>query len=87
MFTESGMAAKELLATQESTALEGTYTAKTMAALLSDMHTGTLAGQNVLYWHTYNTQGLDARIAGLDYHALPPDFHRYFERPVQELDE
>jgi len=86
VFTESGMAAKKLLAQQENIALEGTYTAKTMAALLSDMHSGKLSGLNVLYWHTYNAVSLDARIAGLDYHTLPSEFHPYFERPVQELD-
>ena len=86
-FTPDGMAAKKLLAEREDLALEGTYTGKSMAALLADTDSGRLAGKNVLYWHTYNSRELQDRIAGLDYHALPPGFHRYFERPVQPLDD
>ncbi|MBT8136762.1 MAG: pyridoxal-phosphate dependent enzyme [Gammaproteobacteria bacterium] len=86
VFTEDGMAAKQLLAQRCGIALEGTYTAKAVAALLADRDAGRLAGKNVLYWHTYNAVDLRPRIAGLDYRELPRDFHQYFERPVQPLD-
>lgn len=87
VFTEAGMEAKSLLWERENIALEGTYTAKTMAALLADLQHDRLAGLNVLYWHTYNAVDLGPRTSGLDYHDLPADFHSYFERPVQPLDE
>ena len=86
VFTEAGMAARTLLAEREGLALEGTYTAKAMAALLADIDDDRLAGQNVVYWHTYNSIGLADRVDGLDYRVLPADFHRYFEQPVQPLD-
>lgn len=87
VFTEAAMAAKKLLMQRENIALEGTYTGKAMAALLADQQRGELAGLNVLYWHTYNSIDLAPRTTGLDYHDLPTDFHGYFERPVQPLDQ
>ncbi|NNF67912.1 MAG: pyridoxal-phosphate dependent enzyme [Gammaproteobacteria bacterium] len=83
IFTKEGMAAKRLLAEKEGLSLEGTYTAKTIAALLEDLQNGSLDGKNALYWHTYNLQPVPD--TG-DYKKLPPGFHRYFESPVQELD-
>ena len=66
--------------------LEGTYTGKTFAALLSDAATGTLQGKNVLFWNTHNSQDTAALGAGSDWHDLPEALRRYFEDPVQPLD-
>ncbi len=87
VFTPAGMAARRRLQELEGLRLEGTYTAKAMAALLADLEAGALKGQTVLFWNTYNGADLGARTAGLDYHDLPVEFHTYFERPVQPLDE
>ena len=51
--TEAGRQAKEAAAAQ-GIALEGTYTAKTLAALRAQAPSG-----ETLYWHTYNSHPLD----------------------------
>lgn len=83
VFTQAGMAAKKRLFDDEQLKLEGTYTGKAMAALLSDLEQQR-DDRTILYWHTYNARPLAG--AGSDYHELPAPFHRYFETPVQALD-
>jgi D-cysteine desulfhydrase len=59
--------------------LETTYTGKTMAALLADMHEPNTRELNFLYWHTYNSVPLDVPTDHpLDEKALPSEFLRYF---------
>jgi 1-aminocyclopropane-1-carboxylate deaminase/D-cysteine desulfhydrase-like pyridoxal-dependent ACC family enzyme len=85
-FTEEGMAALAFARRAFDIGLEGTYTGKALAALLADLRTGRLANRNVLFWNTYNGQPMPADAMALDYHELPPPFHRYFETPFQPLD-
>ena len=85
-FTPEGMAALALAREAFGIGLEGTYTGKAFAALLSDLQAGRLAGRNVLFWNTYNGQPFPAEALALDYRELPPPFHRYFETPFQPLD-
>lgn len=85
-YTEEGMRAVRLLRETEDLAIEGTYTGKTLAALLADADSRKLRGKTVLFWNTYNARDFSADIAGMDYHTLPPAFHRYFEDAVQPLD-
>ncbi len=71
--------AQALLQETEDLTLEPTYTAKTMAALLSLVESGKLREGPVLYWHTYNA--LPAPFPppkGDDYRRLPRTFHRFF---------
>jgi len=72
--------AQALLAESESLALDHTYTAKTMAALLALLQDGRLGEGPTLYWHTYNAlpQPLPQPEPN-DYRRLPPAFHRFFE--------
>ncbi len=63
----------------ENLTLETTYTGKTMAALLHDLRSGKFDDQTVLYWNTLNSHDFSQEIADIDFHALPPDFHPYFE--------
>ncbi len=86
LYTEEGMRAVRLLGDTEGVSIEGTYTGKTLAALIADTTAGILRGQTVLFWNTYNARDFTSDIAGMDYHALPPAFHRYFEEDVQPLD-
>jgi len=44
--------------------LEGTYTAKTLAALLDDARAGLLVDKTVLFWNTYNSRSLLADASG-----------------------
>jgi D-cysteine desulfhydrase len=56
--------------------LESTYTGKAMAALVHDLRTSRLAGENLLFWNTYNSRPLppaEAAVAG-----IPEEFQRYF---------
>ncbi len=85
-FTEAGMAAVELLAKSEGIQLEGTYTGKTMAALIDQVKGHGTKHEVVLFWNTYNAIDFSDTIRGTDYHQLPRRFHQYFEDDVQPLD-
>jgi len=86
IFTEPGMAAVALMREHEGIQLDGTYTGKTLAALLSDAAGGRLAGKAVLFWNTLNSRHYAEDTSNADYHELPACFHRFFEQPVQPLD-
>ena len=81
--TPEGERAQALLAESEGLALDLTYTAKTVAALLTLMQDGRLGEGPTLYWHTYNAlpQPLPQPEPD-DYRRLPPAFHRFFEAPA-----
>lgn len=85
-FTEAGARATELLREKAGIILNGAYSAKAVAALLSDAQRGELGGKVVLFWNTYNSRDLTSFTDGLDYRELPRSFHRYFEEDVQLLD-
>ena len=81
--TEAGMTAVRRLSELEGVALEGTYTGKALACLLTDGESGALERQKILFWNTYNSQSQEAAIKNVDYHQLPEDFHRYFQEAPQ----
>jgi 1-aminocyclopropane-1-carboxylate deaminase/D-cysteine desulfhydrase-like pyridoxal-dependent ACC family enzyme len=76
--TPEGEEAVERFGEAEGVHLETTYTGKATAALLHDLRSGALDGQTVLYWNTLNSRDLAAQTDGIDFHALPPEFHPYF---------
>ncbi len=84
IFTAPGNDAVRLAAALEGVDLEGTYTGKTLAALIADARAGAIDRHTVLFWNTYNARDLSPLTSGVDYHELPAAFHRYFERPVQD---
>lgn len=86
-FTEAGMGAVSLMEETEGIKLEGTYTGKTLTALIHDAESKDLNDKVVLFWNTYNSGDFSGRIAAIDYRQLPKCFHRYFEAEVQPLDE
>jgi 1-aminocyclopropane-1-carboxylate deaminase/D-cysteine desulfhydrase-like pyridoxal-dependent ACC family enzyme len=86
LFTEKGMEAVSLMRECEGIKLDGTYTGKALAALRHDAKNGNLRGKTVLFWNTLNSRDFSDDISGLDYHAMPRPFHRYFEEEVQPLD-
>jgi D-cysteine desulfhydrase len=58
--------------------LEGTYTGKAMAAIMSDLRRESR--QRVLFWNTCNSRNLTVPAAApLDRDALPGEFLRYFD--------
>lgn len=66
--------------------LDHTYTGKALTAIMADAAAARLRGKHVLFWNTYNSRDLAEAVSGLDYRELPPEFHSYFEEPVQPLD-
>lgn len=58
--------------------LDGTYSAKAMAALVHDAQSGARDGGPVLFWATYNSKDVYGETTGIDYRDLPRTFHRYF---------
>jgi D-cysteine desulfhydrase len=86
LFTNEGMEAVSLMRKCEGIKLDGTYTGKTLAALIDDAKSGSLRGRAVLFWNTLNSRDFSDVISSIDYHSLPHDFHRYFVAEVQPLD-
>jgi len=86
LFTKEGMEAVSLMREREGIKLDGTYTGKTLAALIDDAKSGGLRGRAVLFWNTLNSRDFSDAISDVDYHNLPRRFHRYFEEAVQPLD-
>jgi len=78
--TPEGERVQTLLRERHGLALDLTYTAKTMAALLALLEDGRLGEGPTLYWHTYNALPPPLPQPGPDdYRRLPPAFHRFFE--------
>ena len=85
-FTLVGLEAMTKIAASEGIKLDGTYTGKTMAALISDVEKEKIKDQVVLFWNTHNSRDFSNTIEGINYRDLPQAFHRYFEEDVQKLD-
>lgn len=86
LFTGAGMAAVQRAAHAEGLHLEGTYTGKTMAALIEDGVGGRLRHETALFWNTYNSRATGVALADFDPAVLPRGLRRYFTEPVQALD-
>jgi 1-aminocyclopropane-1-carboxylate deaminase/D-cysteine desulfhydrase-like pyridoxal-dependent ACC family enzyme len=84
--TPASVKAVEAASAHAGLHLEGTYTGKTFAALLSDLREGMLRNKTALFWNTYNSRDLSSAVSGMDYRQLPAPFHRYFETEAQPLD-
>ncbi|MDX2166802.1 MAG: pyridoxal-phosphate dependent enzyme [Deltaproteobacteria bacterium] len=77
--SEDGVAAARLIAECEGVALETTYTAKAVAALLALARRPEWRGRPLLFWNTYSSVDPAAALPPLpDWRALPPAFHRFF---------
>jgi len=85
-FTGEGTEALNLMEQNEGIKLDGTYTGKTVAALINDARKQDLRDKVVLFWNTLNSRDFSDIIADIDYHNLPKSFHCYFEEEVQPLD-
>lgn len=85
LFTEKGMEAVKLMQELEGIKLDGTYTGKTLAAVIDDAKSGNLQDKTVLFWNTLNSREFPEAISNIDYHELPRSFRRYFEEEVQTL--
>ena len=86
LFTKEGMDAVSLMRECESIKLDGTYTGKTLAALIDDAKSRKRPNKTILFWNTLNSRDFSDAISDIDYRSLPRKFHRYFEGKVQPLD-
>ena len=86
LFTDGGMEAVALMRECEGIKLDGTYTGKTLAALIDDAKSRRVQGNAVLFWNTLNSRDFSGVISSVDYRSLPHNFHRYFKEEVQPLD-
>ncbi len=86
LFTPEGMEAVSLMQTQYGITLDGTYTGKTCAAMLSGIKRSDHAGKVAVFWNTLNSKPAPEGLDKLDYHKLPQAFWKYFETDLQPLD-
>lgn len=63
----------------ESASLDATWTAPTIASLITDIGSENLKEKVILYWHTYNSRPYPYELDQIDYHQLPKAFWHYFE--------
>ncbi len=71
----------------EGIKLEGTYSAKPIAAITDDAHNGIINKDHVvLFWNTYCGIDYSSLCSRNDYKKLPEELHIYFESEVQPLD-
>ncbi len=82
--TEEAAEAIQLGMEDESLPLEGTYTGKAFAAMISYAREGHLHDRLGLYWHTLNAVAHPAEAQNADFRNLPDPFHRYFTEPAQD---
>jgi D-cysteine desulfhydrase len=77
--TRAAAVAAELMERSEGIALDATYSAKCLAALLHAAREPRYAGRPLLFWNTYSSIDPAAGLATLpDPSALPPAFARFF---------
>jgi len=88
LYTPEAVAAIQLFEQLEHIKLEGTYSAKPIAAIINDAaHDNTLSikDKTILFWNTYCGIDYSYLTDGYDYRNLPKEFHVYFEEDVQPL--
>jgi 1-aminocyclopropane-1-carboxylate deaminase/D-cysteine desulfhydrase-like pyridoxal-dependent ACC family enzyme len=85
-FTSQGVKAISVMSEAEGINLDGTYTGKTLAALIADSGNRMYRDKTVLFWNTLNSRDLMPLVADQEYRNLPLPFHTFFESQVQPLD-
>lgn len=84
-FTPEGMEAVRIAADAD-VHLEGTYTGKTLSAMLAHGRVGRLEGKTALFWNTYSSADISALLTGADVSRVPARLRGYFTAEVQPLD-
>lgn len=69
----------------ENMKLEGTYSAKPIAAIMNDAKNGTIKDQTILFWNTYCGIDFSYMANFYDYKKFPEEFQKYFKEDVQPL--
>jgi len=69
----------------ENIKLEGTYSAKPIAAIVDDAKNNQMQDKTILFWNTFCGIDYSHMTNFSDYKKLPKVFHKYFEEDVQPL--
>ncbi len=85
--TQEASQAIELLFSTEGIKLDGTYTGKTLAAVISDAQQGKLGNKTILFWNSFSAGDYKSFTNKIDYKKLPKGLHFYFETQLQKLDQ
>ena len=81
--TEAACHARELMFDSEGIALETTYTAKCLAAMIDAMRAPEYRSGTILFLNTYSSVDPVTHLGPLpDYHHLPHPFHQFFSAPT-----
>jgi len=87
-FTRAGMDAVCLARDLEGLELEGTYTGKTLSAIIDTAHKGELKDKVVLFLDSYNSRPMDKLVQTCpDWKELPGEFHHCFAEKIPEPEE
>lgn len=85
LFSKEGMEAIEWFKKNTGLLLDGTYTGKTMAAVLDDVNTKH-EDKTILFWNSKNSVDM-SNCSKIDYHLLSEPLQYYFVENVQPLDD
>lgn len=69
----------------EGITLEGTYSSKSICAVIDDVVHNRITNETVLIWNTYCGLDFTSHLQIHSYTQLPDEFHEYFEYDVQLL--
>jgi len=78
LFTEAGVKAAEEMHKLDKITLEGTYTAKALAGLLSQVTKNKDPKAVILFWNTYSGLDFSKTLTNRVYTQMPACFHAYF---------
>jgi len=82
--TIEGKEAIDLIEKTDKIKLDLTYTGKTFSALLAFVREKKmeLVGKTILFWNTLNSIDHHKEAESIDWHALPSNFHKFFDGRV-----
>lgn len=85
LFTPEAVQAIKLFSKTENIMLEGTYSAKPIAAIMDDLADGVIKDEIILFWNTYCGIDYSDLTKCVDYKKMPIEFQKYFEEDIQPL--
>lgn len=84
--TEDVAATLKKLSELEGINLEGTYTGKSLTAMVSEIITKDFKDKNILFWNTFCYGKFEEITNKVSYKNLPAGLHKYFETDIQQYD-
>lgn len=82
LYTDKGTEAMRMMKEREGIQLDGTYTAKTFAALIDFLKEKQNKGKVVLFWDTYNSVNFDEVLRKCDYRKFPESYRKFFQQDL-----